>query len=392
MTLKWLKENLNACAIFLLTLGCVSTIGKLTVCAAVFFIIDCFLNRKLYSIKDLFDEKIISNSWKVIILSIGLFAIASILNESIEGVKEAKRYLERSIHFFLIIILIYRRKNILMPLMLGTCGGILTVVATAMYSYIFEKIMRPSGILDNPNELGGWAILVLPLIVACTYYYRDKTFMKVLGGTVSALVVLTLVLSGSRGAMLGLAVMVVLGNMIYFRLKVKHILTIILLFSVFTIGAYQLDISGLQRSYDNERILARNSAIEMFLDYPLVGVGWDNWNSVYRAAYISPMAKEPYLWTPHNIILHYLDTVGIVGTSGILILFISQIYCLTKILYKNNKVNVVAFCMLLCIVGMLVHGMVDVIFKNRFFMILYSFLWGITCYSVINGNKPLDKV
>ena len=380
-------KSRNTFAIFLLAVGCVSTISKITVCAALLLLIDYFMDREQYHIRELFAEKIVINSCKVIGLAIGFFMVAAIVNCNIAGIKEAGHYFERIIPFFLVSILIYKRENILLPLMLGACCGVLIVGATVLNSYIFEGMARPSGILGQPNKLGGWAILILPFIAACTYYYRNKLSTKILGGAVSVLVVIVLFLSASRGAIVGLAVMGLIGVLIFFRLKIKYIFTIILIFSVVSIGAYQLDVVGFQRSYDNERILLWDSGVEMFFDHPLVGVGWNNWGVTYREDYISPLAKEPRLVSPHNFILHYLDTVGIVGTSGIIFLFLSQIYCVVNNLYDQNTLEPVVFSMLLCTIGMLVHGMVDVIFMNRFFMVLYSFLWGITCYYIMVMKK-----
>lgn len=186
-----------------------------------------------------------------------------------------------------------------------------------------------------------------------------------------------IILSGSRGAVLGLVVMTIMGTLIYLHAKVRNILIMLLTLLILFTVLYQCGMNGFQRPYDSERLLLWDSGIKMFLDYPLFGVGWNNWGSVYRELYMSSLAKEPHLVSPHNIILHYLDTVGVVGVSGIILLFGSQLYYLSKNLYVNNKINIFALSMFLCVIGTLVHGMVDIIFLNRFYMILYGFIWGL---------------
>lgn len=382
-----MEKNGNTFAIFLLTLGCISTISKIMVLAAIFLLIDYFRYSNKYYIKEMFREKIIITSFKVIGFSISMFALASVASGSIAGIKEAGHYFERIIPFLLILILVYKREYTIQPLMMGSYLGVAIVAVTVISDYVFCGAGRPSGILGQPNKLGGWVILVLPFVISCTYYFRDNMYKKLCGILVAGLALFVLFLSGSRGAVLGLVVMTIMGTLIYLHAKVRNILIMLLTLLILFTVLYQCGMNGFQRPYDSERLLLWDSGIKMFLDYPLFGVGWNNWGSVYRELYMSSLAKEPHLVSPHNIILHYLDTVGVVGVSGIILLFGSQLYYLSKNLYVNNKINIFALSMFLCVIGTLVHGMVDIIFLNRFYMILYGFIWGITCCEILKKRK-----
>lgn len=56
------------------------------------------------------------------------------------------------------------------------------------------------------------------------------------------------------------------------------------------------------------------SAWRMFLDYPLLGVGPDNFLYLYRSRYILPEAwEEPDLSHPHNLVLDFLTRTGLLG-------------------------------------------------------------------------------
>jgi O-antigen ligase len=56
------------------------------------------------------------------------------------------------------------------------------------------------------------------------------------------------------------------------------------------------------------------SAWRMFLDYPLLGVGPDNFLYLYRSRYILPEAwQEPNLSHPHNLPLDFLSRFGLLG-------------------------------------------------------------------------------
>lgn len=382
-----MEKNGNTFAIFLLTLGCISTISKIMVLAAIFLLIDYFRYSNKYYIKEMFSEKIIITSFKVIGFSISMFALASVASGSIAGIKEAGHYFERIIPFLVILVLLYKREYTIQPLMMGSYLGVAIVAVTVISDYIFCGVGRPSGILGQPNKLGGWVILVLPFVIYCTYYFRDNMYKKLCGILVAGFALFVLFLSGSRGAVLGLVVMTIMGTLIYLRAKVRNILVMLLTLLILFIVLYQCGMNGFQRPYDSERLLLWDSGIKMFLDYPLFGVGWNNWGSVYRELYMSSLAKEPNLVSPHNIILHYLDTVGVVGVSGIILLFGSQLYYLSKNLYVNNKINIFALSMFLCVIDTLVHGMVDIIFLNRFYMILYGFIWGVTCCEILKKRE-----
>jgi O-antigen polymerase len=357
------------------------------VLAAIFLLIDYFRYSNKYYIKEMFSEKIIITSFKVIGFSISMFALASVASGSIAGIKEAGHYFERIIPFLVILVLLYKREYTIQPLMMGSYLGVAIVAVTVISDYIFCGVGRPSGILGQPNKLGGWVILVLPFVISCTYYFRDNMYKKLCGILVAGFALFVLFLSGSRGAVLGLVVMTIMGTLIYLRAKVRNILVMLLTLLILFIVLYQCGMNGFQRPYDSERLLLWDSGIKMFLDYPLFGVGWNNWGSVYRELYMSSLAKEPNLVSPHNIILHYLDTVGVVGVSGIILLFGSQLYYLSKNLYVNNKINIFALSMFLCVIGTLVHGMVDIIFLNRFYMILYGFIWGVTCCEILKKRE-----
>ena len=61
----------------------------------------------------------------------------------------------------------------------------------------------------------------------------------------------------------------------------------------------------------------------MIKDFPIHGVGLRQFNSVYiNGNYINVKAREPHLDSPHNIILHYLTEMGLIGTVPLVALFV----------------------------------------------------------------------
>lgn len=114
-----------------------------------------------------------------------------------------------------------------------------------------------------------------------------------------------------------------------------------------------------------------------------------NFNEVYLGNYISPLAKAPKLAHSHNIYFKFLAETGIIGVFGFISLIIFQIKYLYKKIYddKKQKGNFICSAMFLGIIGMLAHGWVDVCFSARSYAMLYWFLWGVTCKSIIDNCK-----
>lgn len=81
-----------------------------------------------------------------------------------------------------------------------------------------------------------------------------------------------------------------------------------------------------KRKYDPERLLLWRAAYQMWLDHPLYGVGFDQWNAVYRQHYISPTAKEPTLTLPHNNLANFFHARGLLAESAILYLWVLLLY------------------------------------------------------------------
>ena len=96
-----------------------------------------------------------------------------------------------------------------------------------------------------------------------------------------------------------------------------------------------------QHSANTERILMWHSAMEITRDYPVFGVGQDQFVRVYNTEYISPLARERTqdgnplhgLGHPHN---NVLKTASEGGALGLLAFFMLYGYLLYR-LYKGYK-------------------------------------------------------
>ncbi|HLF03198.1 MAG TPA: O-antigen ligase family protein [Anaerolineales bacterium] len=101
----------------------------------------------------------------------------------------------------------------------------------------------------------------------------------------------------------------------------------------------------------------------MFTDYPLLGVGLDNFLYAYRGRYIQPEAwQEPHLPHAHNIFLDALTRTGLFGLAALLAILFAffqlTINCLRATRDKPD-LRALTVGLLASMINILAHGMVD---------------------------------
>ena len=268
----------------------------------------------------------------------------------------------------------------------------------------------------NPNDFGQIVEFAFPIaIMACiwsTYKwksekkicYKYSLIFQILAISISVIPFLG---AQSRGATLGLCVG---GCMVALFYGIKSLRTfnyrfLIVVLSVICIGLgfYSINtivkhhileskplqtmsvdnnssihtddnIKSLSRSYDGERILLLKSSYNMWQDYPILGVGWSNWQYMYQNHYIFDEAKERDLPMPHNNIAYFFSTTGVVGGIGYLIFTIGLFVYIIKEFNKNPE-SCLLPSFLWAFVSTTIHGQVDSGIVNKYAMhILFGFL------------------
>ncbi|MFV0644069.1 MAG: O-antigen ligase family protein, partial [Sphingomonadaceae bacterium] len=119
------------------------------------------------------------------------------------------------------------------------------------------------------------------------------------------------------------------------------------------------------------------STLNMLRDYPLTGVGLDNFLYLYREQYIlldTEAWREPNLNHPHQIVLHFWVALGIPG----LIVFVWQQIAYWRTWFHAQRrlsVNSASRALLIglgaSMTATLAHGLID----NSFFLVDLAFIW-----------------
>lgn len=218
---------------------------------------------------------------------------------------------------------------------------------------VFEAgTTRVGSTIGNSAFLAGFLLLA---IGSGLYYYFQEENKKYrnISLAVTFLNLAVLLMTGTRGAILGLVVglfVFMIINAIFVRGKLRQysiagILIVLIAVSGFYFFRHNLaqsNISTISRLASislndatvRHRLIVWRMAINEFKERPLLGVGMENFNVVYNK-YFTPDISENWFDRTHNIYLDQLMNSGIMG----LLLYLSILFYLFYRLFLSRKEN-----------------------------------------------------
>lgn len=380
-----LLENLKYISVFLIGLAVTTSVGKILAIATTLAVIACIIDKERFAnVRNAIFNKTIL----LFLLYVGTLMLVAVMQNNWDGLRLILRSFEKIVSFLIIYLLIGNEKNSMIYGILGAVIGFFVGEASVVYDVFYGSHQfgnRFGGIHGHPNALGSVLELAVPLLLYAFFLFRNNKKIMYPILIIFLGIFPCLLFSGSRGAMMAVGVELVIGAAIIcyrkYSLKTKN-LYFLGIFTAIVVGLFSFA-SLYGRSYDTERILLWISAWNMFLDYPILGVGFGNWNEIYQAAFVSPLAKEPGLAHPHNLYLYLLSEIGVVGFFSYFSMIIWQVKIASEQsekYYASNKdylnvydMFILAFC------GMIIHNLVDVSAVLRYYMLIYFFYWGLCC-------------
>ncbi|MHB1133600.1 MAG: O-antigen ligase family protein [Chloroflexota bacterium] len=194
----------------------------------------------------------------------------------------------------------------------------------AFYQYLFtqdtivaEGVARARGLYGSPNNLGIYLARLLPVAGALAFWGVRR---PALYGAAFVAIALALGLTFSLGAWLGAAAgllcLAVVGGQRRLALGVVAVLAL----AVLAGSAVGLERITSHFSPDSPtwrwRSFVWQAGLSMVRDHPLMGIGIDNFLRLYPN-YMHPDAwPEPNLSHPHNLVLDFWLSTGLVGLVG----------------------------------------------------------------------------
>lgn len=258
-----------------------------------------------------------------------------------------------------------------------------------------EEIMtRVYGSLKpyNPNLFGGYMLAVLPSTLALVFLpFINKHYKTAMFGVCCFLLVaISIVLTGCRGAYIGLFLEFILLALIIYKFlkpKIKKLfMTVAATFSAFvcmvvvstaSLRARIFSIFAMRSDSSNSfRFNVYNSCIDMFKDNWLLGIGVGNQN--FREIYGLYMKTGFDALSAYNIYLETAVESGIFALLAFLAFVgLNLKSAITYILRRKNiKVIYVAIAFI-SLIGILMHGFVDTVFFRPQIQFVFWIMVGI---------------
>ena len=237
-----------------------------------------------------------------------------------------------------------------------------------------EGVRRALGTYQHPNALALYLLRAAAFTLAFLALAPSPRRAYWLLGA-APLMVAALVLTFSRGALLGLGVgVILLGLAIGLRRAATGLLALALVgVTLLVLAATGLTVIREGGGSLGLRQMIWGSTLAMLRDHPAFGVGLDQFLTQYAPRYVNPAAwGERYTSHPHNLFLDFWARLGIMGLAWIawtlssLGLAVARAWRTTT----DESRRLLIAAAIACAAG-LTHGLVD----NFYFLIDLAFVW-----------------
>lgn len=331
------------------------------------------------------------NAWVICFMIV--YALSAITSLSmVSSIQIALLVISFILFYFVVINSITTQKQL--DFMLGAFVIVGTLVALyGIYQYVFagsfasssfiDKEMfedistRVSGTFDNPNVMGEYLLLVIP--IALTYVFNLKGVLKkLIALAIVGIMAVSLALTYSRGCYLGLiagvGIFLLLINIRFILLFLAGIIALPFV-APQSIMNRLTSIGNTKDSSTSYRISIWKGAIDMLKDYWYrpIGQGTTAFNSLYPLYSYSGVGAEH----THNLFLQLFIETGLLGiVSFILCLFKYFQYLLNGLKNSiNKKISVILIAFVSGISGFIVQSLFDnTWYNNRIILIFWMFI------------------
>lgn len=256
-----------------------------------------------------------------------------------------------------------------------------------------DATMRVYSTLGNPNVLGEYLLLVLPMAGAYMCIHRKNELSKWCYMLITLCLFVCLILTQSRGCWLGF----ILSAMIFvtfYKGRLWGLLPIVLILLPFvvpqTIITRISSIGNMSDSSTSYRVFIWLGTLALLRDFWIGGIGMGEaaFNSVY------PFYSYNAIIAPHshNLYLQLITESGIAALIIFIVIMLVYIKNMTEIYSSDSKessASITSLAILSGLIGFLMQSMTDYTFYNyRVMAIFFMYLaMGISLkYFTIGGN------
>lgn len=252
-----------------------------------------------------------------------------------------------------------------------------------LYQYFFsgdvivaEGVRRVRGVYASPNNLSLLLGRIIPFALA--FFVGGKGWRRQIYGIALLPLMLCLFLTYSRGGwLLSLPAAALTVGLLRGRRTTLFALGFILLCILMLlplVGTERfVSLFNLEQGTTFRRLKLWEATWTMIRDYPITGVGLDNF--LYRyPEYMLPEAwQEPDLSHPHNIVLDYWTRLGIAGVAVLIWLEVAFFRAAMRLYWglPDGDDRAIILGLIASMAAMLAHGLID----NSYFLVDLAFIY-----------------
>jgi O-antigen ligase len=237
-------------------------------------------------------------------------------------------------------------------------------------------------IYGSANSLGTWLARTLPLALALALASTARRWVRLVAGVLVLAYLPALIWSGSRGAWVAVAASALVVVWLTWPRVRKPALGIILLGIAIVIWRHTALLDSLLLAHGDSgevRGLVWLASWHMIQDHWLVGIGPDQFLYYYSPHYtqhpywiprlngrVSPAADEPNLAQPHNLLLDFWLSGGILALAGLIALLVGMARLFGYLWRRSASLSSpelplgpLALGVAASVLAGVVHGMVD---------------------------------
>lgn len=226
---------------------------------------------------------------------------------------------------------------------------------------------RITSFLFHFNSLAGYLNLVLPFSLGCMVLARDR-WMRYLATLCHGLTGAALYFTGSRGGLIAYAGMLVVAlwflkprRVALFRVLLATALSLAVVLALQRESSDEGRLQQVDEFTSTSRFALWSAAGAMFLQHPILGVGYGNYRSLY-GDYIPGAAPDQL--DAHNLYLQFLSETGVIGFAIFLAGVIAFIRLAIKLARSPDPFyRLVGIGTGGALAATMIHGMVDYLFN-----------------------------
>ena len=251
-----------------------------------------------------------------------------------------------------------------------------------IFQGIVQGNMRAAG-FSIYMSVGGFLSMLLPVFLLLLVSGRLDAPYRLPFALALLIGCLALLFNGTRGAWLAVPIDALICVSVLVRDKKKIIVGILVVAVVFG-GIFALSpalssrfatIGDVNMQSNSERFLLWTSAIHMFEDHPVLGIGYAGFKKEYQGKYMLPEAKERDLGHAHSNVMQMLAECGIIGLAALLFFWWT---CLSYgFLTWAAKQHIAALLFAAILLGLILQGLTEYNMGNSAVMKLHWLLMGL---------------